>query len=112
MLEQGNAPVGAFYGLAKIYLRQRRLDKASEIAERAMQLHGTHEAAMLTRGKVYRETGQLEEAEKVLRRCWPNRVATPRRGPPPCMSWGRCWIGNSVTTRRWRRCSRPRRSCA
>ena len=67
VLEQANVPLGALYGLAKIYLRQRRLDKASEIADRAMQLHGTHQAAMLMRGMVYRQTNQLEEAEKMLR---------------------------------------------
>jgi tetratricopeptide (TPR) repeat protein len=66
-LDHSDAPVGAFYGLAKICARQRRLDKAAEVAERAMQLHGNHEAALLARGKVYREAGQLEEAEKVLR---------------------------------------------
>jgi tetratricopeptide (TPR) repeat protein len=67
VVEQGQVPVGAFYGLAKIYARQRRLDKAVETADRAMRMHGTHEAAMLTRAKVCRETGQLEEAERMLR---------------------------------------------
>ncbi len=66
-LEHPDAPVSTFYGLARIYLRQRRLDKAAEIAERVAQLHGSHEAAMLTCGKVYRECGLLEPAEKMLR---------------------------------------------
>lgn len=67
VLDRPNVPLGACFGLAKIYLRQRCLDKASEIAERAMHLYGTHEAALLTQAEVYRETGQLEEAEKMLR---------------------------------------------
>ncbi|PYJ07572.1 MAG: hypothetical protein DME25_03600 [Verrucomicrobia bacterium] len=67
VLLQSTVPLGAFYGLAKIYTRQRRLDKAREIADRAMQLHGDHEGALLTGAKVCRETGQLEQAEKLLR---------------------------------------------
>jgi len=66
-LEHTNAPVGAFYGLAEIYLRQRRLDKAAEVAERVLRLHGDHEGALMTCAKVNRQIGQLGEAEKLLR---------------------------------------------
>src|ERR1043165_2180210 len=52
VLEQGQVPVGAFYGLAKIYARQRRLDKAVETADRAMRMHGTPEADPLRRPRV------------------------------------------------------------
>ena len=67
VLEQPVVPVGALYGLVKLYARQRHLDKAAEVAARAIHLHGGHEAAMLARAKVCRETGQLDEAEKMLR---------------------------------------------
>lgn len=67
VLQQPVVPVGAFYGLVKLYARQRHLDKAAEVAARAIHLYGGHEAAMLARAKVCRETGQLEEAEKMLR---------------------------------------------
>jgi Flp pilus assembly protein TadD len=66
-LELGHAPVGAFYGLAKICLRQRRLDRARDLAARAGQQHGTHEAVLLTQARVCRETGDLAGAEPVLR---------------------------------------------
>src|ERR1051325_2418034 len=65
--DQTVVPLGAFYGLVRIYLRQRRLDEALKVAERAVQLHPGHEAALLARAQVYREMDQPEEAEKLLR---------------------------------------------
>lgn len=76
-LEHTDAPVGAFYGLAEIYLRQRRLDKAAEVAERVLRQYGDHEGALMARAKVSRESGQLAEAERVLR-----QVAARTECPP------------------------------
>ena len=66
-LEQKDAPPEAFAELAEIYERQHRLEAANALVDRALQLNGTCGLALLTRARLDREAGRVEQAEKAVR---------------------------------------------
>ena len=53
--------------LARIYLRQDRLNDATELVNRASLLNSDFTPTLLVRARLHRLAGQLEEAEKTLR---------------------------------------------
>jgi tetratricopeptide (TPR) repeat protein len=66
-LEQKDASPETFARLAELYERLRRLPEASSLVEQALQLDANCALAQLTRARLNRQAGLLEEAERVLR---------------------------------------------
>ena len=66
-LEQADARPETFARLAELYERRHRLEEASRLVERALQLDANCVLARLTRARLTRQAGHLEEAEKTLR---------------------------------------------
>lgn len=66
-LEQKDAQPETFARLAELYERLRRLQEASTLVDRALQLDAHCASALLVRARLNRHAGRLEEAEKVLR---------------------------------------------
>ena len=66
-LEQKDASPETFARLAELYERLRRLPEASSLVEQALQLDANCALARLTRARLNRQAGLLEEAERVLR---------------------------------------------
>jgi tetratricopeptide (TPR) repeat protein len=66
-LEQKDAPAETFARLAELYERLHRTEDASRLVDQALQLDGNCALAQLTRARLYRRAGRLEEAEKLLR---------------------------------------------
>jgi tetratricopeptide (TPR) repeat protein len=66
-LEQKDASPETFARLAELYERLHRLEDASRLVERASQLDANCALVRLTRARLSRQAGHLEEAEKNLR---------------------------------------------
>jgi tetratricopeptide (TPR) repeat protein len=66
-LEQKDAAPETFARLAELYERLRRLDEATRLVDRALQLDGACALALLARARLDRQAGRLEDAERVLR---------------------------------------------
>jgi tetratricopeptide (TPR) repeat protein len=66
-LDQKDALPETFARLAELYERLRRMEDASKLVERALQLDANCVLALLTRARLSRQAGRLEEAEKTLR---------------------------------------------
>jgi tetratricopeptide (TPR) repeat protein len=66
-LEQKDATAETFARLAELYERLHRTEDALKLADQASQLDDNCALAQLTRAKLYRRAGRLEEAEKLLR---------------------------------------------
>jgi tetratricopeptide (TPR) repeat protein len=66
-LEQKDALPETFARLAELYERLHRTEDASRLVDQALQLDGNCALAQLTRARLYRRAGRLEEAEKLLR---------------------------------------------
>jgi tetratricopeptide (TPR) repeat protein len=65
--EEKNATPEVFVQLAKLYERLRRMEDAADMVERALKLNSTCPEALLTRARLERQKGRLEEAEKLIR---------------------------------------------
>ena len=66
-LEQKNATPEMFVQLAKLYERLRRVEDAAAMVDRALKLNGSCPEALLTRARLERQAGHLEEAERIIR---------------------------------------------
>ncbi|MGB7767521.1 MAG: sulfotransferase [Verrucomicrobiia bacterium] len=67
-VEQKDATVGMLVQLAEIYeMFFHRMAEASQMIDRALQMDPTFQRALLTRARLERQAGHLEEAEKLLR---------------------------------------------
>ena len=66
-LAEKNAVPKMFEQLAKIYERQRRLDEATAMVERALHLDPHCLPALLARARLERQAGRIEAAEQTLR---------------------------------------------
>lgn len=66
-LQQKDASPETFARLAELYERLRRMEDASKLVDRALQLDADCALARLTRARLSRHAGLLEEAERVLR---------------------------------------------
>ena len=66
-LERENAPGAALIKLAWIYERQRRPEKAAELAARALRSNASNPAALFVQARFERLAGHWEDAEKKLR---------------------------------------------
>jgi tetratricopeptide (TPR) repeat protein len=66
-LEQKDALPETFARLAELYERLHRLPEASSLVEQALQLDANCALARLTRARLNRQAGNLEEAERELR---------------------------------------------
>jgi tetratricopeptide (TPR) repeat protein len=65
--EQKDATPETFVRLAGLYERLRRTEEAGVMVNRALQLDGNCASARLTRARLNRQAGRLDEAERVLR---------------------------------------------
>ena len=66
-LEQNNATPETFATVAEFYEGVRRVEEASKLLDRALQLDANCALARLTRARLNRNAGHLEEAEQILR---------------------------------------------
>jgi tetratricopeptide (TPR) repeat protein len=66
-IKEPHASPDSFIRLAEIYEHFHRLEEASQLSERALQIDSHHAMALCVRARLKRLTGQLEEAEKLLR---------------------------------------------
>jgi tetratricopeptide (TPR) repeat protein len=66
-LEQPDASAETFARLAELYERLHRPDEAAAMIEHALHLDNTCPSARITQAKLHRQSGQLAEAERVLR---------------------------------------------
>jgi tetratricopeptide (TPR) repeat protein len=66
-LDQKDASPETFARMAELYERLNRLEDASKLVEQALQLDANCALARLTRARLSRQAGYLEEAEKILR---------------------------------------------
>lgn len=66
-LEQKDAPPETIATVAEFYEGVRRVDEASKLLDRALQLDANCALARLTRARLDRNAGHLEEAEQILR---------------------------------------------
>lgn len=66
-LKRDEKGVDILVELARIYMRQNRLAEADELINRALYLQPDFTAALLARAVLHRQSGQLDEAEKILR---------------------------------------------
>jgi tetratricopeptide (TPR) repeat protein len=58
-------PLVTFIRLSEIYLRRHRLDDAAQIADRALQVYGPADGAVLARANVHHRLGQFDRAERL-----------------------------------------------
>lgn len=65
--EQKNVSADALVALAEISERQRRVDEAAQLIERALHLKPKFPPALLVRARLERQAGRLAEAEKILK---------------------------------------------
>jgi tetratricopeptide (TPR) repeat protein len=65
--EQHGASAGVFVTLAELNERHARLEEAAQWADRALAAQAEHPAALLTRARLLRLAGKLDEAESSLR---------------------------------------------
>ena len=66
-LDQKNATPEMFVQLAKLYERLRRVEDAAAMVDRALKLNSFCPEALLTRARLVRQAGRLEEAERIIR---------------------------------------------
>lgn len=66
-LEQKDAKAETFTRLAELYERLHRLEDASRLIDRALQLDVACPLALLARARLDRQAGRLDEAEQLLR---------------------------------------------
>jgi len=66
-LAEKNAVAKMFAQLAKVYERERRLDEAAVMVDRALHLNPNCQAALLARARLERQGGRIEAAEQTLR---------------------------------------------
>jgi tetratricopeptide (TPR) repeat protein len=66
-VEQANAVPKMFAQLATVYERQRRLDEAAGMVERALRLNGATAPALLVKARLERQAGRIEAAEQTIR---------------------------------------------
>ena len=66
-MEQKDAPAETFAKAAEFHERLRRIEEASKLLDRALQLDAGCGLAWLARARLLRHAGNLEEAEKALR---------------------------------------------
>jgi Flp pilus assembly protein TadD len=66
-VEQKDAAPELFVQLAKLYERLRRMEDTAIMVERALHLNNACPEALLTRARLERQTGRLEEAERIIR---------------------------------------------
>jgi tetratricopeptide (TPR) repeat protein len=66
-LEQKDAPAETFARQAEVYERLHRVEDALKLVDQALQLDDNCALAQLTRARLFRRTGRLEDAEQVLR---------------------------------------------
>ena len=66
-LEQKDATPEIYVKLAEIYERLRRMKDAADMVERALRLNSACPEALLTRARLERHAGRLEEAERTVR---------------------------------------------
>jgi len=66
-LEQKDAKPDTFARLAELYERLRRLEDATRLVDRALQLDGACALALLAHARLDRLAGRLEDAERLLR---------------------------------------------
>jgi tetratricopeptide (TPR) repeat protein len=66
-LEQKDVTPETLVKLAETYEHLRRLEDAAGMVERALKLNSACPSALLTRARLERQAGRLEEAEKLLR---------------------------------------------
>jgi tetratricopeptide (TPR) repeat protein len=66
-LEQKDATPETFARLAEHYERLHRLEDATRLVHRALQLDGACALALMARARLDRQAGRLEEAERLLR---------------------------------------------
>jgi len=65
--EQADATPKMLAQLATLYERQRRLDEAAAMVERALQMNGDHALALVVKARLQRQTGGVEAAEQTIR---------------------------------------------
>ena len=65
-VEQKDAGPVPFVQLAKLYERRRRMKDAADMVERALQLNNTCPEALLIRAQLARQSGRLDEAERLI----------------------------------------------
>jgi tetratricopeptide (TPR) repeat protein len=70
-VEQKSATPEHMLKLAGLCERLHRSDEASQLVDRALQLDGAFAPALLTKARLERQAGRLEQAEKVLRSLLP-----------------------------------------
>ena len=105
--EQKDATPETFVRLAGLYERLRRTEEAGVMVNRALQLDGNCASARLTRARLNRQAGRLDEAERVLR---PILVSAGRDIRIQCCY---CLLYTSHARRQWAElvsaliCSRP-----
>jgi tetratricopeptide (TPR) repeat protein len=78
-LEQKDVPPEIFVELAEIYERRHRLEDATGLVDRALQLNAACGLALLARARLDRQAGRLEQAEKTVR----SLLNQPDPGAPP-----------------------------
>jgi len=66
-LAEKNASPQMFASMAKLYERQRRMDDAASMVDRALHLNSHSPDALLARARLERQTGRIEAAEQTLR---------------------------------------------
>jgi tetratricopeptide (TPR) repeat protein len=66
-LAQKDVTPETFSKLAELYERKRRVEEASRLVDRALQLNGACAPALLVRARLDRQAGRLEAAERLLR---------------------------------------------
>ena len=66
-LEQKNVSPATLVKLAEVYERLRRVEKAGDLIDRALQADAACGPALLLRAKLNRQAGRLDAAEKLLR---------------------------------------------
>ena len=65
--EQTNVSPDTLVALAEISERQRQLEEAAQLVERALRLRPDFPPALLVRARLERQAGRLPEAEKILK---------------------------------------------
>jgi tetratricopeptide (TPR) repeat protein len=66
-IESPNARPETFVRLAELYEHLHRIDDASALVQRALQLDANYPLALLAHARMERQAGRLEEAERLLR---------------------------------------------
>src|SRR5215471_7902245 len=65
--EKGGSAPEPYIQLARLYERVRRLDESQAMVDRVLHLAPQNPEALLTRARLLRQAGRVEEAEKIIR---------------------------------------------